>query len=77
MPVFGVCRETAKNTPVSARAFVGISTRPKMQKHRHGADFAPTRHYTNNPTPAKVLSATQALRPRGEVMTVFRVPTNA
>ena len=76
MPVFGVCRETAKNTPVSARAFVGISTRPKTQKRRHGADFAPTRHCTNNPTP-KVLSAVEALRPSGEVMTVFRVPTNA
>ena len=57
MPVFGVCRETAKNTTVSARAFLGISTHPKTQKRRHGADFAPTRHYTNNPTPQGTVGA--------------------
>ena len=48
MSVFGVCRKATKNALVSARTFGGISTRPKTEKRRHGADFAPTRHCASN-----------------------------
>lgn len=76
MPVFGVRRKTAKNTPVSARAFRGISSIPRPRNVVKGQKSS-ARAIVSAIDPAKVLSAIDALRPSGEVMTVFRVPTNA